>query len=586
MKLSLSIALGFFFGFMAPASAVTCTLGTDPSNPDTAYQIHSDQTVTDLRTGLMWKRCAEGQGWGGAACTGAATPYTWSAALTHAEAHSFATHNDWRLPNIKELQTLVETCRATGLISDFAFPGAPTDEGLLSVFWSGSPDRTNMSNAWAVYFYTGSSVNGARGIEAAVRLVRGGQSFAAWGATPNGPTVTGTAPTAPGFANTVTAMTFTVTFSETVNGVTSDDFRLRAGTGSVTASFGATPSCTSGLPPCNSWVVPVNIQGGNGTLFLDVKSWGTGIKNAANTAELNRSYTSGTGHAVYVAIPGACGTADGQNSATAPTTNLCTTGGPSPVTKLGGAGEWNWMCNGLAGSAVDDSCLAPAPPNSPTAVTPTPYNAGATVSWTAPAEDGGSPITGYTVFRQPNGDVACTSLAPATACTVTGLANGTSYTFAVWATNAIGNSALSVASASITPSADLATPPPGGGTGSTAPNPPTHVTPTAYNASATVSWTAPVVTGGSPITGYIVYRHPDGSIACTTVAPTTACTVNGLTNNTLYTFNARATNAIGNSALSAMSIGITPLGTLGPAPPGGGGGGGGGGGLGCGCGSL
>ncbi|MFN8040868.1 MAG: fibronectin type III domain-containing protein [Acidimicrobiales bacterium] len=77
----------------------------------------------------------------------------------------------------------------------------------------------------------------------------------------------------------------------------------------------------------------------------------------------------------------------------------------------------------------------------------------ATISWEPPA-DGGSPITGYSVTAlqggAPSGQT-CTASAPATSCDVTGLANGTAYTFTVTATNAVGDSAASSPSALTVP---------------------------------------------------------------------------------------------------------------------------------------
>lgn len=69
----------------------------------------------------------------------------------------------------------------------------------------------------------------------------------------------------------------------------------------------------------------------------------------------------------------------------------------------------------------------------------------ATVSWTAPGDDGGEPITSYTVTASSGGHT-CSATAPATSCLVTGLSTAVSYTFTVVATNAVGNSAASVAS--------------------------------------------------------------------------------------------------------------------------------------------
>ena len=75
-------------------------------------------------------------------------------------------------------------------------------------------------------------------------------------------------------------------------------------------------------------------------------------------------------------------------------------------------------------------------PGAPTAVVATPGIASAAVSWTAPASDGGSPITGYVVTAL-HGGQTCTTTG-ATACTVTGLTGGRLYTIRVRASNAKG----------------------------------------------------------------------------------------------------------------------------------------------------
>ena len=192
-------------------------------------------------------------------------------------------------------------------------------------------------------------------------------------------------------------------------------------------------------------------------------------------------------------------------------------------------------------SLGDGSTTVPDPP---TNVTATAGDAAATVSWTAPASDGGSPITGYTVT--PSSGPTTTAAAGATSATVSGLTNGTSYTFTVTATNAVGDSAASSPSTAVTPQA---APP-------TAPDPPTNVTATAGDASATVSWTAPASNGGSAITGYTVTSSAGG--ATTAAAGATSATVSGLTNGASYTFTVTATNAVGTSAASNVSNSVTP----------------------------
>jgi hypothetical protein len=86
----------------------------------------------------------------------------------------------------------------------------------------------------------------------------------------------------------------------------------------------------------------------------------------------------------------------------------------------------------------------PSLPSAPTSVTATAYDSSVTVSWSAPTSDGGAPITGYLVSSpsMPGGP-NCTATGIQTSCNVTGLTNGTSYTFSVTATNSAGTSVSS-----------------------------------------------------------------------------------------------------------------------------------------------
>ena len=87
-------------------------------------------------------------------------------------------------------------------------------------------------------------------------------------------------------------------------------------------------------------------------------------------------------------------------------------------------------------------------PDAPTIGTATGGNASASVTFTAPSDVGGGAITGYSVVSTPGGLVGTGASSPVT---VSGLTNGTAYTFKVWATNAYGPSGLSAASNSVTP---------------------------------------------------------------------------------------------------------------------------------------
>ena len=164
----------------------------------------------------------------------------------------------------------------------------------------------------------------------------------------------------------------------------------------------------------------------------------------------------------------------------------------------------------------------------------------ASVAFTVPSSKGGSAITSYTVTSNPGNITATGSSSP---LTVTGLTNGTTYTFAVVATNAVGNSAASAASAAVTPAAAMV------------PGAPSGVVATACDASASVAFTIPTNNGGSVITGYMVTSSPGGITATGASSP---ITVTGLTNGISHTFRVVATNAVGNSAASVASAAVTP----------------------------
>jgi uncharacterized repeat protein (TIGR02543 family) len=123
--------------------------------------------------------------------------------------------------------------------------------------------------------------------------------------------------------------------------------------------------------------------------------------------------------------------------------------------------------------------VAATKPEAPTAVSATAgEDKQSAISWSAPAVNGGSAITGYTATSS-NGQV-CTTTGLLT-CTITGLTNGASYTFTVTATNTIGTSVASTASASVTTlsaGSSSSSSAPAAGSGSSNNRRPTSVTPT------------------------------------------------------------------------------------------------------------
>jgi Fibronectin type III domain len=232
--------------------------------------------------------------------------------------------------------------------------------------------------------------------------------------------------------------------------------------------------------------------------------------------------------------------------ACATATTSCTITGVTPgitysvqveAKNMSGFGSWSTAVRVVTG--------APFPP---TGVTAAPGDSSATVKFTPPAVDNAS-ITSYTVTANPGGQtcVSTTSFP----CTVTGLTNGTAYTFTATATNPYGTSIASTPSAAVTPQ-----PVPGAPTGASA---------VAGNASALVSWTAPAP-NGDPVTSYKATSLPGGK-TCTAHAPTTSCTVTGLPNGRSFTFSVTATNLIGTGPASSATAPVTPMAPTVPGAP-------------------
>jgi hypothetical protein len=193
----------------------------------------------------------------------------------------------------------------------------------------------------------------------------------------------------------------------------------------------------------------------------------------------------------------------------------------------------------------------PTVPTAPTDCTAVAGNQSVLVSWT-PQYDGGSVITSYTIESYiggiSNGQETTTDNT-VTAFNYTGLTNGTTYTFKVYATNAYGDSLYSNESNEATP---LAVPP----------TAPTSLLATSGNKEATITFSGSSSDGGSSILSYTIKSSPENKTA-TIYAPFTLplqATITGLTNGVPYYFTGIATNVAGNSTASDASNFVTPTG--------------------------
>jgi hypothetical protein len=155
------------------------------------FIIHDDGTTTHLPTGLMWKRCLQGIESDNADCnSGSALTLSWQGALEHVQELNsnggFAGYTDWRLPNPKELTSMIEYGCSKPSINLQVFPNMAeirvwsstiseniAGERYLKTWFSdyGASEVGNGSNSGTVSF-----VNANRESQAyAVHLVRGAQ---------------------------------------------------------------------------------------------------------------------------------------------------------------------------------------------------------------------------------------------------------------------------------------------------------------------------------------------------------------------------------------------------------------------------
>jgi len=208
-------------------------------------------------------------------------------------------------------------------------------------------------------------------------------------------------------------------------------------------------------------------------------------------------------------------------------------------------------------SAASNAVTPAGLPGAPTNVVALRGNGFADVSWTAPASDGGSPITGYTVQVRTGTTIVRTVplVGTGTNTTITPLTNGTAYNFRVQAVTAIGAGALSTPSNAVTPA--------------TVPDAPGILAPTQGPAggalTAVANWAAPASTGGAAITNYQVTALRMAADGVTVVGSPTVAIVGATVRTRSFTlpagsyrFEVVAVNSVGSSVPSIRSALVQP----------------------------
>ena len=133
-----------------------------------SYSTTTYSTVIDNATGLMWKKCSQGQATSTTSCTGSATTMTWTAATSTCSTDTTDGYSDWRLPNQNELLSLVDYSASSPAINTTYFPATQS-----SGYWSSTSYKPSPSGAWVVSFYDGGTNYNGKTTSNYVRCVRG-----------------------------------------------------------------------------------------------------------------------------------------------------------------------------------------------------------------------------------------------------------------------------------------------------------------------------------------------------------------------------------------------------------------------------
>ena len=274
-----------------------------PRFTDNSLSNSTEKTVTDNLTGLVWSKDANL----------AATAKTWQQALDYVKSLNsvnFSGHNDWRLPNINELASIVnngQSNQATWL----------NEQGFTNVqsiyYWSATSYAGGTNVAWLVDMGSGGVGYGGKTSGDYVWPVRSGQSGA------------------------FDSLTLSVTKSGTGAGT------IASSTGGINCGSTCSASITTGTS------VTLTAAPSSGSTFT---GWSGACSGTATCTVTVNSATSVTSTFTLTVTDGTCGTSNNGTFSVAPSTNLCATGTATTITNTS-SGPWKWLCNGTNGGNVD-----------------------------------------------------------------------------------------------------------------------------------------------------------------------------------------------------------------------------------------
>ena len=328
------------------------------------------------------------------------------------------------------------------------------------------------------------------------------------------------------------------------------EYRVSGGSWTTFGTTASTSATITGLTNGTSYEVRVSAHNVNGYGPTASVGTATPITTATAVVALSASVANGqsvvswdapasnggsiiTGHKVEYSIDGTSWT-QASASTMSPYTLTGLTNGTSyqvRVTPINGAGN---------GASAIASVVPGAAPTAPQNVAATSERNKSVVTWTAPTSDNGYPITSYVVEYSTDGATWTSASTNATSpYALTGLTNGIAYQVRVSAVNGVGTSGTSTASA--TPQG--------------VPDPPANVQATGGTSQAVVTWTAPVETGGLPVTAYkLEYRVANGNWSVVSANATSPAAITDLTPGVSYEARVTASNALGDSIVAAATF--------------------------------
>lgn len=255
-----------------------------------------DKTVTDNLTGLIWSKDANI----------ASVSKTWQQALDYIaniNSISYLGHNDWRLPNRNELESLVNQ----GQINTATWLNNQGFANVMNNYWTSSSSIGSANNAWYVNMNDGY----------ASYVTKKDYFFYVW-------------PVRAGYSEKILSVS-----------------KSGTGSGTLTSSVGGI-NCGSicSVAIASGEIVDLFVAADSGSVF---SGW-SGVCSGAAICEVTMDTAkSVTANFALAPINGTCGSSNGISEAIAPTSNFCTTGTATPVT---GTGPWSWACNGSNGGTT------------------------------------------------------------------------------------------------------------------------------------------------------------------------------------------------------------------------------------------